>query len=227
MRSLSYDKSIDYTYGSLRSRDEQVERIGKKYQKIYLYRELGNIYDNYKYSPRFRYSDIELVFVNVQIVNDSEYLCAYYVTDTKIDINKLKEDISQELTDYMVPTFFIQLDELPLNPNGKLDRKKLPLPSIEDEITDVVEASNELEQHVLDICREIISKDDFGVTTNLFNIGFTSLTVIQLLARISEELQVDVSIIDMMKSKNILEIVDLINSSDKVSESDDVELKEY
>ena len=44
-----YDNSIDYTYGSLRSRDTQVERIGKKYQKIYLYRELGNIYDNYKY----------------------------------------------------------------------------------------------------------------------------------------------------------------------------------
>ena len=58
---INYDKGIDYTYGSLRSRDEQVERIGKKYQKIYLYRELGNIYDNYKYSPRFRYSDIELV----------------------------------------------------------------------------------------------------------------------------------------------------------------------
>ena len=58
---INYDKDIDYTYGSLRSRDEQVERIGKKYQKIYLYRELGNIYDNYKYSPRFRYSDIELV----------------------------------------------------------------------------------------------------------------------------------------------------------------------
>ena len=34
---INYDKSIDYTYGSLRSRDEQVERIGKKYQKIYLY----------------------------------------------------------------------------------------------------------------------------------------------------------------------------------------------
>lgn len=58
---INYDKSIDYTYGSLRNRDEQVERISKKYQKIYLYRELGNIYDNYKYSPKFRYSDIELV----------------------------------------------------------------------------------------------------------------------------------------------------------------------
>lgn len=57
-----YDKYIDYEYGSLRSRDEQVERIGKKYQKIYLYRELGNIYDNYDYSPRFRYSDKEIIY---------------------------------------------------------------------------------------------------------------------------------------------------------------------
>ena len=171
-------------------------------------------------------SDIELVFVNVQLVNDSEYLCAYFVADSEIDTAKLKEDISQELTDYMVPTFFIQLDELPLNPNGKLDRKKLPLPSVDDEISEVIEASNELERQVLDMCQDIISRDDFGVTTNLFNIGFTSLTVIQLLARISEELKVDVSIIDMMKSKTVLEIVDLIKEGEEVSESN-VELKEY
>lgn len=56
-----YDAYIDYTYGSLRSRDEQVERIGKKYQKIFLYREMGNIYDNYKYSSRFRYSEVEII----------------------------------------------------------------------------------------------------------------------------------------------------------------------
>ena len=57
-----YDHYIDYTYGSLRNRDEQVERIGKKYQKIFLCREMGNIYDNYSYSPRYRYGDeVEIV----------------------------------------------------------------------------------------------------------------------------------------------------------------------
>ncbi|MDO5826528.1 MAG: AMP-binding protein, partial [Methanosphaera sp.] len=172
-------------------------------------------------------STVDLVFVNVQVINETEYLCAYYVADSQIDTDKLKEDISQELTDYMIPTFFIQLDELPLNPNGKLDRKKLPLPSLDDEITEVVEASTELEQHVLDMCREIISKDDFGVTTNLFNIGFTSLTIIQLLARISEELKVDVSIMDMMKSKNIAEIAKIIencNKADEIIENENYEL---
>ncbi len=56
-----YDAYIDYTYGALRSRDEQIERIGKKYQKIYLYREMGNIYDNYQYSPRVRYDEVDII----------------------------------------------------------------------------------------------------------------------------------------------------------------------
>lgn len=52
-----HDQYIDYTYGSLRSRDEEVERIGKKYQKIYLYREMGNVFDNGHYAPRFSFQD--------------------------------------------------------------------------------------------------------------------------------------------------------------------------
>lgn len=52
-----YDSYIDATYGSLRSRDTEVERIGKKFQKIYLYREMGMVYDNYTYTPRYGYEN--------------------------------------------------------------------------------------------------------------------------------------------------------------------------
>lgn len=48
-----YDQMIDYKYGSLRNRDLSVERIGKKYQKIFLYRCMGRLYDNYEYKPRY------------------------------------------------------------------------------------------------------------------------------------------------------------------------------
>lgn len=56
-----YDSYIDATYGSLRSRDEGVERIGKKLQKIFLYREIGMIYDNYLYKPRYETEKNEIV----------------------------------------------------------------------------------------------------------------------------------------------------------------------
>lgn len=60
-RCRDYDRWIDYTYGSLRNRDTQVERIGKKYQKIYLYREMGNIYDNFLYAPKYPSNEIEFI----------------------------------------------------------------------------------------------------------------------------------------------------------------------
>lgn len=52
-----YDQMIDYKYGSLRSRDSSVERIGKKYQKIFLYRCMGRLYDNYEYKSRYSYAE--------------------------------------------------------------------------------------------------------------------------------------------------------------------------
>lgn len=52
-----YDQMIDYKYGSLRSRDSSVERIGKKYQKIFLYQCMGRLYDNYEYKPRYSYAE--------------------------------------------------------------------------------------------------------------------------------------------------------------------------
>ncbi|MGB6130125.1 MAG: hypothetical protein WBG30_15395 [Psychrilyobacter sp.] len=53
----SFDRYINYTYGSLRVRDESVERVSKKYQKIFLNRILGQIYDNYPYKPKYEYDD--------------------------------------------------------------------------------------------------------------------------------------------------------------------------
>lgn len=61
-----YDQAIDFKYGSLRSRDSSVERIGKKYQKIFLYRCMGRLYDNYEYKPRYSYYDDDTPIVGEQ-----------------------------------------------------------------------------------------------------------------------------------------------------------------
>lgn len=61
-----YDQMIDYKYGSLRSRDSSVERIGKKYQKIFLYRCMGRLYDNYEYKPRYSYAEGNYTLIGEQ-----------------------------------------------------------------------------------------------------------------------------------------------------------------
>lgn len=61
-----YDQMIDYKYGSLRSRDSSVERIGKKYQKIFLYRCMGRLYDNYEYKSRYSYAEGNYTLIGEQ-----------------------------------------------------------------------------------------------------------------------------------------------------------------
>lgn len=61
-----YDQMIDYKYGSLRSRDSSVERIGKKYQKIFLYRCMGRLCDNYEYKSRYSYAEGNYTLIGEQ-----------------------------------------------------------------------------------------------------------------------------------------------------------------
>lgn len=61
-----YNQMIDYKYGSLRSRDSSVERIGKKYQKIFLYRCMGRLYDNYEYKSRYSYAEGNYTLIGEQ-----------------------------------------------------------------------------------------------------------------------------------------------------------------
>lgn len=65
-KTKELDAYIDYTYGSLRNRDEKVERVGKKYQNIALYNVLGRVYDNYTYNPKYKYDNYEEVIPEEQ-----------------------------------------------------------------------------------------------------------------------------------------------------------------
>ena len=72
----------------------------------------------------------------------------------------------------MIPTAYMQLEEMPQTPNGKTDIKALPEPKLDLEY---VAAENETEQKLFEIAAELVNTDQFGVTDDLYAIGFTSL----------------------------------------------------
>lgn len=112
-----YDSNIDYKYGSLRIRDESIERIGKKYQKIYLYREMGNIFDNYPYSPMYGNDDLEAIppeqgnyfreidLTRIPRINNfkgPEFKYPYYRYQKSDDMKWFeKDDIEKYILDYI------------------------------------------------------------------------------------------------------------------------------
>jgi len=76
-----------------------------------------------------KYGNIKEVVVTDKKYDDGDkYLCGYIVSEKEIITSELREYLESELPDYMIPSYFIELDKLPINPNGKIDRNALPEP---------------------------------------------------------------------------------------------------
>ena len=68
--------------------------------------------------------------VTIRKINGKEHLCAYFTASRPMDIDALKVEIGKSLTQYMVPTAYLQLDKMPITPSGKTDMKALPEPTL-------------------------------------------------------------------------------------------------
>ena len=120
------------------------------------------------------------VVIIIRKINDKEHLCAYYTADREIAPDALKAEISKSLTQYMVPTAYLQLKAMPMTPNGKTDVKALPDPQIA--ITSAYTApANGTERKFCEIFADILQMDKVGATDNFFELGGTSLVVTRII----------------------------------------------
>ena len=120
------------------------------------------------------------VVILIRKLNDKEHLCAYYTADRDIAPDVLKAEISKSLTQYMVPTAYLQLKEMPMTPNGKTDVKALPEPQLA--LSGEYEApANDTERTFCDIFAKILQMDKVGATDNFFDLGGTSLVVTRVI----------------------------------------------
>ncbi|MGO1054910.1 non-ribosomal peptide synthase/polyketide synthase [Crossiella sp. CA198] len=111
-------------------------------------------------------------------------LVAYVVADTPVDSADLRTHTGSRLPEYMVPAAVIQLDRLPLNPNGKLDRRALPAPDWAAVAGgEYVAPGNATERVLADIWAEVLGLDRIGVTDNFFSHGGDSILSIQVVAK--------------------------------------------
>ncbi len=174
------------------------------------------------------YKDVLLTKIVVKTINSIEHLCAYYTAASKIDADELNEYLEDNLPVYMVPSYCMQLDEMPKTPNGKIDSKYLPEPEIS---TEIIRPENEIEQCIFEICSEIVGFDEFGVTDNLYHLGFTSLTFMRLSAEIYNRLKKEINVTFILQNptiRSIAENIDVTESSvNKIEEFGEETLKLY
>jgi tyrocidine synthetase-3 len=141
-----------------------------------------------------KHKDIIDVVVVVKETVDA-YLCAYFTARKGLASSQLREYLFKHLPHYMVPSYFIQLEKIPLLPNGKIDRRALPLPetTVEGEST---APRDELEKKIAVIWAQVleIDKENVRIDHNFFEYGGHSLKATRLLARIYKEFNVKVTL---------------------------------
>ena len=123
---------------------------------------------------------LKKVVILIRKINDKEHLCAYYTADREIAPDALKAEISKSLTQYMVPTAYLQLKEMPMTPNGKTDVKALPEPELAISSA-YIEPANDTERTFCGIFADILQMDKVGATDNFFELGGTSLVVTRVI----------------------------------------------
>lgn len=131
----------------------------------------------------------------------NNYLCAYYVCTSSfkgkmeafLTRAELREYLMKRLSEYMIPSYFVQLDKLPLTPNGKIDRKALPEPAgtIQRDIG-YYAPTNEIEQKLVEIWQTVLGIERIGIIDNFFELGGHSLTAINIISKIGREFDIEV-----------------------------------
>ncbi|MED2795982.1 non-ribosomal peptide synthetase, partial [Bacillus wiedmannii] len=125
-----------------------------------------------------KHEDVEeVVVVDREDEVGEKYLCGYIVANRDISVAELRQTLLTELPDYMIPSYFIQLDKFPLNTNGKIDRKVLPTPDWSSMgHVEYVAPRNEIEEQLAHIWQEILSLNrEIGIHENFFELGGHSL----------------------------------------------------
>lgn len=152
-----------------------------------------------------RHADVEQAVVIVQEDAPGEKTLVAYVTSRREPrpvAGQLREYLREKLPEYMVPSFFVLLEKLPLTPSGKVDRKALPASDISsDRREKYVAPRTPVEELLCGIWAEVLRVPRVGIHDNFFDLGGHSLLAMQLLLRISAVLQKEVSLSLLFRGK--------------------------
>ncbi len=181
--------------------DGQIEFVGRKdFQvKIRGFRiELGEI----ETALRQRDGVREVIVLARSDTPGEKRLVAYVVAEESPD--ELRAGLQASLPDYMVPETFVCLDEMPLTPNGKIDRKALPIPEWQDEAEYVAPRTN-LEQQLAEIWAGVLGLDQIGIHDNFFSVGGDSILAIQVTSK-ANEAGIEISPLDIFRGQTVAEL---------------------
>ncbi len=150
----------------------------------------------------------------------NKFLCAYIVSAAQPDLEALRAHLATELPVYMIPAFFVALEQFPLTKSEKIDRRALPEPDIRQQRKGdggPVEPANDTERQLLGIWQKVLGSDKIGVTDNFFQSGGNSLKIINMLSIMQQTFGDLLKVSDLFDKPSIREQAAVITHSQPVT----------
>jgi acyl carrier protein len=145
----------------------------------------------------------EAVLTVFESAGGSSMLCAYYKSETEYTSKELTAYLAGLLPAYMIPSFFIRVDTFPMNRSGKIDKSKLPEPTVNSERRAPTAPRNQMEIKLLDIWRKVLGIDGISVADDFFFIGGDSLNALKVTALVGRYLEAEVSPRDLFRYRTV------------------------
>ncbi|MCJ8274470.1 MAG: amino acid adenylation domain-containing protein, partial [Psychrosphaera sp.] len=153
------------------------------------------------------------------VADKDKQLVAYIVFDVSATgdqptVDQIRSQLGGSLPDFMVPNVFMVMDKLPLNPNGKVDRKALPAPAESDRQTDkYAPPTNDTEQTLCQMWQDLLQLEKVGINDNFFNLGGHSLLATRLVAKVKLHFSIDLSLRELFEQPTVRGLSGLIQNS--------------
>ncbi|MTI24466.1 amino acid adenylation domain-containing protein, partial [Fulvivirga kasyanovii] len=134
-------------------------------------------------------------------------ICAYYTASSEIDSRELNNFLSNELPYYMVPSYFVRIDSIPVTVNGKMDKKSLPEPDLNRTAIKSI-PKTPLEQMVVDICGRIlkVAPEIISLDASFAQQGGNSIDAINLVTEIENRISIKINLIEIFRLSSLQDL---------------------
>ncbi|SEL41109.1 non-ribosomal peptide synthetase [Paenibacillus sp. OK003] len=127
----------------------------------------------------------EAVVIARENEDGSKQLCAYWKGNSSLTAKKIRTALADDIPDYMIPSYFVQLEQIPLTSNGKIDRKALPSPQeYMQKGTEYMAPQNPVEQTIISAWEAVLGVQRISISDNFFELGGDSIKCIQVSSRL-------------------------------------------
>ncbi|NNL93291.1 MAG: amino acid adenylation domain-containing protein [Saprospiraceae bacterium] len=197
----------------------QIEFLGRSDHQVKIrgFRiELGEIENEMNKHPKVD----SVIVLSKKIEAGDDRLVSYYIPKDKSTKIDFRSYLKKLLPGYMIPTVFIPIDNIPIRSNGKLDAKKLPEPFANKKRTIGQRVyNNSIEQKIAGIWFQILKHDAFDIEDNFYDVGGSSILIMNMKLKIDAAFKSDIAIIDLFQYSTIKSLAEEINSKNKLNNS--------